>query len=229
MSVPTANAVKLEPSWKQELLDEFSKSYMLRLRAFLKTEIEAGCRIYPKPSSWFGAFAHTPFNKVKVIILGQDPYHGIGQAHGLSFSVPYGVLPPPSLLNIFRELESDLSLSIPNHGNLEKWAAQGVLLLNSVLTVRQGQPGSHQNRGWEKLTDQVIHVLNEKRDHLVFMLWGSYAQSKGLLIDRNKHLIIQSPHPSPLSAGRGFIGSRPFSRCNDYLVAHGKTPIDWAL
>lgn len=223
------DSIKLEPSWKQELFAEFAKPYMVNLRAFLKNEIDAGQRVYPKPSNWFAAFDHTPIDKVKVVILGQDPYHGPGQAHGLSFSVPEGVRPPPSLLNIFKELETDLGVKRPNHGSLIKWADQGVLLLNSVLTVRDSQAASHQNRGWEEFTDSAIRVLNDKCEHLVFVLWGSYAQKKGQFIDRNKHLIIQGVHPSPLSASRGFIGSRPFSKCNDYLVRQGKQPIDWNL
>jgi uracil-DNA glycosylase len=229
MNENCTNNVKLEPSWKQELVSEFTKPYMIGLRAFLKNEIETGQQIYPKPSNWFAAFDHTPFDKVKVVILGQDPYHGVGQAHGLSFSVPDGVRPPPSLLNIFKELETDLGVKRPGHGSLFKWADQGVLLLNSVLTVRDGQPASHQKRGWEEFTDQAIRVLNEKREHLVFVLWGSYAQKKGQFIDRKKHLVIQGVHPSPLSASRGFIGSRPFSQCNAYLVKQGKHPIDWSL
>jgi uracil-DNA glycosylase len=222
-------SIKLEASWKQELIGEFSKPYMVGLRAFLKNEIAQGHKIYPKPSNWFAAFEHTPFDKVKVVILGQDPYHGEGQAHGLSFSVPNGVRPPPSLLNIFKELETDVGVKRPTHGNLLKWADQGVLLLNSVLTVREGQAASYQKRGWEEFTDQAIRALNEKREHLVFILWGSYAQRKGQFIDRSKHLVIEGVHPSPLSASRGFFGSRPFSKCNDYLIKHGKQPIDWNL
>jgi uracil-DNA glycosylase len=229
MNDTVTSPVKLEASWKRELIDEFSKPYMIGLRAFLKKEIEAGQKVYPRPSNWFAAFEHTPFDKVKVVILGQDPYHGVGQAHGLSFSVPQGVPPPPSLLNIFKELQTDIGIPRPQHGSLNKWADQGVLLLNSVLTVREGQAASHQKRGWEEFTDQAIYALNEKREHLVFILWGSYAQRKGQFIDRNKHLVIEGVHPSPLSASRGFFGSHPFSRCNEYLVKHGKTPIDWSL
>ena len=229
MNENNTNFVKLEASWKRELIDEFSKPYMIGLRAFLKNEIEKGHKVYPKPSNWFAAFEHTPFDKVKVVILGQDPYHGDGQAHGLSFSVPHGIRPPPSLLNIFKELETDVGVKRPDHGNLLKWADQGVLLLNSVLTVREGQAASYQKRGWEEFTDQVIHTLNEKREHLVFILWGSYAQKKGQFIDRNKHLVIEGVHPSPLSASRGFFGSRPFSKCNAYLMKYGKQPIDWYL
>lgn len=229
MNDTAANTIKLEASWKQELVGEFSKPYMTELRAFLKNEIDAGLQIYPKTSHWFAAFDHTQFDKVKVVILGQDPYHGAGQAHGLSFSVPRGVPPPPSLINIFKELETDVGLKRPGHGHLMNWAEQGVLLLNSVLTVREGQAASHQKRGWETFTDQVIHALNEKREHLVFILWGAYAQKKGQFIDRKKHLVIEGVHPSPLSAPRGFMGSRPFSKCNDYLVKNGRSPIDWNI
>lgn len=229
MTKNTTDTIKLEASWKHELLGEFSKPYMTGLRVYLKEEIEKGQRIYPKPSNWFAAFDHTPFDNVEVVILGQDPYHGAGQAHGLSFSVPDGVRPPPSLLNIFKELATDVGVTRPNHGSLLKWAEQGVLLLNSVLTVRDSQAASHQNRGWEQFTDQAIHALNEKREHLVFILWGSYAQKKGQFIDREKHLVIESVHPSPLSASRGFFGSHPFSKCNAYLAEHGKKTIDWSL
>ena len=229
MNEDSAACIHLEPSWKRELVHAFSMDYMFRLRAFLKSEIEAGYKIYPQPSNWFSAFAYTPFDRVKVVILGQDPYHGPGQAHGLSFSVPDNVPAPPSLQNIFNELEADLGHRNPARSCLQKWARQGVLLLNSVLTVRDGQAGSHQNQGWEEFTDEVIHVLNEQREHLVFILWGSYAQKKGRLVDRNKHLVLESAHPSPLSAARGFIGSRPFSKCNDYLASHGEKPIDWSL
>ncbi len=219
--------IRLEPGWKQVLHAEFAKPYMIELRAFLKNEIHSGQTIYPQPANWFAAFDHAPFNQVKVVILGQDPYHGPGQAHGLSFSVPPGVPPPPSLLNIYKELESDLGMKRPKHGHLIHWANQGVLLLNSVLTVREGQAGSHQKRGWEQFTDQAIRALNDQREQLVFVLWGAYAQKKGQFIDRKKHLVIEGVHPSPLSASRGFFGSRPFSRCNTYLVSQGKHPIDW--
>lgn len=221
--------VKMEPSWKRELIEEFSQPYMQKLRAFLKKEIDDGRVIYPKPSEWFAAFDHTPFNKVKVVILGQDPYHGPGQAHGLCFSVRPGVVPPPSLVNIYKEMKSDLGLERPDHGYLVSWADQGVLLLNSVLTVRQGQAASHQKKGWEQFTDKAIHLLAEKREGLVFVLWGAYAQKKGSFIDRKKHLVIESPHPSPLSASRGFLGSRPFSKIDAYLKKTGQTPIEWKL
>jgi len=229
MNEINADTIKIEASWKRELIAEFAKPYMTGLREFLKQEVEAGHKIYPKPSNWFAAFDHTPFDKVKVVILGQDPYHGAGQAHGLSFSVPDGVRPPPSLLNIFKELGTDVGFTKPGHGYLQKWANQGVLLLNSVLTVRDGEAASHQKRGWEQFTDQAIYALNEKREHLVFILWGSYAQKKGQFIDRKKHLVIEGVHPSPLSASRGFIGSRPFSKCNAYLVSQGEQAIDWSL
>lgn len=225
----TTNDIKLEASWKRELIDEFSQPYMQELRAFLKNEIDMGQRIYPKPSNWFAAFDHTKFDNVNVVIVGQDPYHGVGQAHGLAFSVAPGVPPPPSLRTVFKELVTDVGVPKPAHGCLLKWAEQGVLLLNSVLTVRDSQAASHQLRGWEKLTDRVIQVLNEKREHVVFVLWGSYAQKKGQFIDRSKHLVIEAVHPSPLSAARGFFGSRPFSTCNEYLIKHGKIPIDWSL
>jgi uracil-DNA glycosylase len=222
--------VKIEESWKRQLVDEFSAPYMQELRAFLKEELESGKKIYPKPSEWFAAFDHTPFEKVRVVILGQDPYHGPLQAHGLSFSVKPGVKAPPSLLNIYKELESDIpGFKRPAHGYLSSWAAQGVLLLNSVLTVREGEPASHQGRGWERFTDRAIHLLAEKREHLVFVLWGSYAQKKGGFISRKKHLVLEGPHPSPLSASRGFFGSKPFSQINKYLEAHGEKPVVWSL
>jgi uracil-DNA glycosylase len=221
--------IKMEASWKRQLIDQFSMPYMQNLRAFLKKEIESGKKIYPKPSEWFAAFDHTPFEKVKVVILGQDPYHGPDQAHGLCFSVRPGVQPPPSLVNIYKELKSDLGIERPDHGYLVSWADQGVLLLNSVLTVRQGQAASHQKKGWEEFTDRAIHLLNEKRDHLVFVLWGAYAQRKGEFIDRKRHLVLEGPHPSPLSASRGFFGSKPFSKINHYLKAHHIKPIDWQL
>jgi uracil-DNA glycosylase len=221
--------VKIEPSWKRQLVDEFSQPYMQDLRKFLKKEMEAGERIYPKPSEWFAAFDHTPFEKVKVVILGQDPYHGPDQAHGLCFSVRPGVRPPPSLLNIFKEMKSDLGIEPPDHGYLISWADQGVLLLNSVLTVREGQAASHQKKGWEKFTDKAVQLLNDKRDNLVFVLWGAYAQKKGAFIDRKRHLVLEGVHPSPLSASRGFFGSRPFSKINKYLVAKKLEPIDWQL
>lgn len=225
----SSDSVKMEASWKRELIGEFSKSYMQKLRQFLKSELDAGHQIYPKPSEIFAAFDHTPFDQVKVVILGQDPYHGPGQAHGLCFSVRPQVTPPPSLVNIYKELKDDLGIERPDHGYLVSWADQGVLLLNSVLTVQQGKPASHQGRGWEEFTDKAIHVLAEKRERLVFVLWGAYAQKKGAFIDRKKHLVIESPHPSPFSAARGFLGSHPFSKINHYLEANGTKPIDWQL
>lgn len=222
--------IKMEPSWKRQLVDQFSSPYLQELRTFLKAEIDSGQKIYPKPSDWFAAFDHTPFDNVRVVILGQDPYHGAGQAHGLAFSVKPSVRIPPSLLNIYKELETDIGgFQRPSHGYLAPWASQGVLLLNSVLTVRDGQPASHQGRGWEAFTDQAIQLLNEKRGHIVFVLWGAYAQKKGAFIDRKKHLVLEGKHPSPLSASRGFFGSKPFSKINAYLMEHGERPIEWAL
>lgn len=229
MHAATHNIVKLEPSWRARLMPVFAEPYMASLRAFLKQEIAQKHRIYPASSNWFAAFSHTPFDQVKVVILGQDPYHGAGQAHGLCFSVPHGVAVPPSLINIYKELKADVQVTPPSHGSLTGWAKQGVLLLNSVLTVREGAAASHQGRGWEAFTDEVIALLNKEHRHLVFILWGAYAQKKGQKIDRQKHLVIESVHPSPLSASRGFFGSRPFSRCNAYLVAHGKEAINWQL
>ena len=221
--------IRLEPSWKSHLQEEFDKEYMHVLRSFLVEEKSAGKMIYPKGCEYFRAMELTPFEQVKVVILGQDPYHGPGQAHGLCFSVRPDVRIPPSLVNMYKELESDLGIPPATHGFLEHWAQQGVLLLNSVLTVEHKQAASHQKRGWEQFTDRVIAELNEKRENLVFILWGSYAQRKGQYIDRSKHLVLQSVHPSPLSSHRGFFGSKPFSQTNDYLVAHGSQPIDWQL
>jgi len=221
--------VRLEPSWKARLLPEFSQPYMRDLREFLKKEVSARKVIYPRGTEYFAALDHTPFDKVKVVILGQDPYHGVNQAHGLCFSVRPGVDVPPSLQNIFIELKSDLGIDPPDHGHLTHWAEQGVLLLNATLTVEAGRAGSHQNKGWEKFTDAVVDVLNREREGLVFVLWGSYAQKKGAFIDTKKHLVLEGPHPSPLSAHRGFFGCRHFSRINTYLQAHGKTAIDWRL
>ncbi len=221
--------IKLESSWKRRLQDEFSKDYMQNLKRFLIQEKNNRKIIYPKGSEYFRALDLTAFEKVKVVILGQDPYHGPQQAHGLSFSVLPNVRIPPSLANIYKELHADLGISPPNHGFLEYWAKQGVLLLNSVLTVESHRAGSHQNKGWEIFTDTIIHRLNQELNHLVFILWGSYAQKKGAFIDPNKHLIIKSVHPSPLSAHRGFFGSRPFSKANAYLQQHNKKMIDWRL
>lgn len=223
--------IQMEQGWKSRLLEEFRKPYMQELRAFLHGEASNRKVIYPKGSEYFNAFNSTPFEKVRVVMLGQDPYHGPGQAHGLCFSVPHGIQPPPSLLNIFKELQSDLGLAPDDfrHGNLKEWADQGVLLLNSVLTVEAGQAASHQGKGWETFTDRVIKELNEGREHLVFMLWGAYAQRKGAVIDQKRHLVLSAPHPSPLSAHRGFLGCRHFSQANAYLARNGATPIDWRL
>jgi len=221
--------IKLEPLWKQRLIHEFSRDYMLALHAFLQSETLHQKNIYPPITQWFAALNSTPFNRVKVVILGQDPYHGENQAHGLCFSVPPNIKIPPSLSNIYKELQSDLSIPPAKHGYLNHWAHQGVLLLNSVLTVEQSRAGSHQGKGWERFTDAIITQINQHTEHTVFILWGSYAQKKGSNIDSHKHLIIKAPHPSPLSAYRGFFGGQYFSRSNIYLMQHGKTPIDWTL
>ncbi len=221
--------IKLSPSWLNVLKQEFSSDYMTQLKAFLKTELQAGKQIFPIPKNYFAALDATPFENVKVVILGQDPYHGPGQAHGLCFSVQDGVRPPPSLINIFKELHADVGCAIPRSGNLTAWAKQGVLMLNSVLTVESGKPASHEKRGWEIFTDKIIQAVNERAEHVVFFLWGSHAQKKAAIVDRRKHLIIESPHPSPLSAHRGFLGSRPFTQANSYLVANGREPIQWDL
>jgi len=219
--------VNIEPSWKEVLADEFSKLYFKELTQFVKDEYVTGT-VYPHPKNIFSAFDLTPFNDVKVVILGQDPYHGAGQAHGLSFSVLGGVRNPPSLQNIYKELESDLGKPVDNaSGDLTRWAKQGVLLLNSTLTVRAGAAGSHQGKGWEQFTDAVIKALSEEREHLVFILWGNYAKAKGAHIDRAKHLVIESPHPSPFSAHTGFLGSKPFSRANNYLRKQSRAEIIW--
>ena len=222
-----ARQVKLEASWLREVGEEFEHPYMHELSAFLREQKAAGKRIFPPGGKIFNALDSTPFDEVKVVILGQDPYHGPGQAHGLCFSVPTGVAPPPSLQNIFRELQSDLDFRIPNHGCLKHWAGQGVLLLNAVLTVEARRAASHQGKGWEQFTDCVVRCLNEKRSGLVFMLWGAYAQRKGEIIDRDTHLVLAAPHPSPFSADRGFFGCRHFSSANRYLVQRGHAPIDW--
>lgn len=218
--------VQIEPSWKLRLAGEFEKPYFAALTDFVRQEYRtATC--YPPGKLIFNAFNLCPFDKVKVVIIGQDPYHGPGQAHGLCFSVNDGIQPPPSLVNIFKEINSDLGKPIPQSGNLTRWAEQGVLLLNATLTVRAHQAGSHQRRGWEEFTDAVIRKLAEEKSNLVFILWGSYAQKKGAFIDRNKHLVLTSVHPSPLSAHNGFFGNHHFSLANDYLVKNGKTAIDW--
>ncbi|MFC1578814.1 uracil-DNA glycosylase [Pseudomonadota bacterium] len=221
--------VQLEPSWLAQLEPEFALPYMAQLRSFLRAEKQAGKRIFPPGDEIFEAFAHTPLDRVKVVILGQDPYHGEGQAHGLCFSVRPGVKVPPSLQNIYREIHDELGHPIPRHGNLTAWADQGVLLLNSVLSVECGQAASHQGRGWETFTDRVIDVVNRECESVVFMLWGSYAQRKGALIDRQRHCVLSAPHPSPLSAHRGFFGCGHFAAANEYLQAQGREPIDWSL
>jgi uracil-DNA glycosylase len=221
--------IRLDVSWKALLADQFEQDYMHALRRFLLVEKQQGKQIYPACADIFNALNSTPFDRVKVVILGQDPYHGPGQAHGLCFSVRPGVALPPSLKNIYKEIHADLGLPVPGNGCLNAWAKQGVLLLNSVLTVEAGNAGSHQGKGWEVFTDKVISVLNERGKNLVFLLWGSYAQRKGAMIDRDRHLVLQSPHPSPLSAHRGFFGNQHFSRANAWLREHNKTPIDWRV
>jgi uracil-DNA glycosylase len=221
--------IKLEASWKRELIGEFAKPYMVSLREFLAKELAKGKIIYPKPAEYFAAFHCTPVKKVKVVILGQDPYHGPGQAHGLCFSVRPGVEKPPSLVNIFKEIKRDLGFEPPPHGCLTDWAREGVLLLNSVLTVEKGHAASHRGKGWEQFTDKAIEVLNRQEQPMVFMLWGSYAQAKGQFIDREKHLVLETVHPSPLSAHRGFIGCGHFSKANKYLISKGIAPIDWEI
>lgn len=218
--------VKIEQSWKQQLQEEFNKAYFLSLTDFVRREY-ASFRIYPPGPQIFNAFNLCPFDKVKVVLLGQDPYHEPGQAQGLCFSVADGVKFPPSLNNIFKEISSDLGKPIPSSGDLSDWARQGVLLLNATLTVREHQAGSHQNKGWETFTDEVISILSQRCDSLVFILWGSYAQKKVALIDQKRHLVLSSPHPSPLSAHRGFFGNRHFSKTNEYLISKGKEPINW--
>ena len=221
--------VALEPGWLEVLGDEFRKPYMQSLKAFLRAEKNRRKVIYPASDNWFNAFNATPFGRVKVVILGQDPYHGPGQAHGLCFSVQPGVPPPPSLLNIFKELEADLGIPHPSHGCLQHWAEQGVLLLNATLTVERQRAGSHQGKGWETFTDCAVRALERQREGLVFMLWGSYAQRKGQFVDHKRHLVLKAPHPSPLSAHRGFFGCRHFSRCNEWLTGRGESPVDWGL
>lgn len=221
--------IQLHDSWKAPLWPEFQADYMARLRAFLVAEKAAGKTIYPKGSEWFRALDLTPLDKVRVVILGQDPYHGPGQAHGLCFSVKPGVPPPPSLVNIYKELHSDLGLPRPSHGFLEHWAQQGVLLLNSVLTVEMAKAASHQKRGWEQFTDAVIRLVNAKETPVVFLLWGAYAQKKAAFVDGTKHLVLTAAHPSPLSAHNGFLGCRHFSKCNAFLESKGMAPIDWTL
>lgn len=230
LSTPSDEKVpspKLPEDWLKILGDEFGKPYMLKLKEFLKQEKAAGKVIYPKGAEIFNALDNTPFKDVKVVILGQDPYHGPNQAHGLSFSVRKGIPKPPSLVNIYKEIERDLQVKMPSHGDLTGWAKQGVLLLNAMLTVQQANAGSHQKKGWEEFTDAVIRAINDQNKHVVFMLWGAYAQKKGAFIDRSKHLVLESVHPSPLSAHRGFLGNSHFSKANDYLKQQGLQPIQW--
>jgi len=225
----TEDRIKLEPGWKARLAPQFASPGMAALRDFLLAEKSAGHIVYPPGRRIFAALDATPFDQVKVVILGQDPYHGPGQAHGLCFSVPSGVAPPPSLVNIFAELQRDLGIPRPDHGCLLPWARQGVLLLNAVLTVGQGAPASHHGKGWEPFTDAMVEALDREREHLVFLLWGSQAQAKGRIVDRRRHRVLEAPHPSPLSAHRGFIGSGHFSSTNKYLQENGQAPIDWRL
>lgn len=221
--------IKLHQSWLGPLQEEFGRPYMADLKAFLLAQREAGKRIFPPAANWFRALDLTPLDQVRVVILGQDPYHGPDQAHGLCFSVQPGVRTPPSLANIYKELESDLGIPPARHGFLEHWAKQGVLLLNSVLTVEMGQAASHQGRGWETFTDAVIRQVNERPDPVVFLLWGSHAQKKAAFVDTSRHLVLKAPHPSPLSAHSGFFGCRHFSKANEFLESRGLPPIDWAL
>ena len=226
--IPRVMNVRIEPSWGEALKDEFEKPYFQELASFLHAEKQKGVVIYPKGGDIFNAFKYTPVDSVKVVIIGQDPYHGAGQAHGLSFSVPAGVTPPPSLKNIFKEIETDLGVKMSGKGNLEKWCRQGVLLLNASLTVRAGQPSSHSHIGWEYFTDAVIKYLSDNKDGIVFLLWGSYARGKKALIDTSRHHVLEAAHPSPLARG-AFFGCRHFSKTNGILLSEGKEPIDWVL
>lgn len=228
MSHP-AESVQIEAGWKKVLYEEFAQPYFQELKAFLVQEKQSGQVVYPPGKLIFNAFNTTPFDEVKVVILGQDPYHGQGQAHGLSFSVPRGIAPPPSLKNIYKELAEDIGITIPTHGNLESWAGQGVLLLNSMLTVRARQAGSHQGKGWEQFTTAAIKALNDHREGLVFLLWGRYAQVKGEVIDPSRHYILKAAHPSPFSAYNGFMGCKHFSKTNEILEKQGKTPVNWQV
>lgn len=221
--------VKINDTWKEVLKNEFSKPYFLEIVGFLRTEKMAGKTIYPPGPMIFNAFDRAPFDKVKVVLIGQDPYHGKGQAHGLCFSVQNGVPPPPSLMNMFKEMQTDLGLNIPASGNLTKWADQGLLLLNASLTVRANEPMSHAKIGWAQFTDTVIRKVSEQKEHVVFLLWGKFAQEKQSLIDETKHLVLKAAHPSPLSAYNGFFGCRHFSKTNEYLIKNGIDPIDWSL
>jgi len=223
----TGADVRIEESWHARLSAEFQAPYFIELRKTVREAYTRGEPIFPAPQNVFRAFELCPFDAVKVVILGQDPYHGKGQAHGLCFSVPEGVRTPPSLQNIYKEIKSDLGIEVPDSGDLTRWAKQGVLLLNATLTVREGAAGSHQGLGWETFTDAVIKKISDEKEHVVFLLWGRYAQSKSVLIDQKKHCVLEAPHPSPLSAYAGFFGSKHFSKTNEYLKAHGKTPIEW--
>lgn len=223
------NQLRPGRGWSEKLAGEFREPYMRGLAEFLAAEEQAGKVLFPSSQHCFNALNSTPLDKVAVVILGQDPYHGPGQAHGLCFSVRPDVPPPPSLVNIFKEIEADLGLPVPDHGCLQPWAEQGVLLLNTVLTVEQGQAGAHQGKGWEGFTDKVIDAINQEREGVVFLLWGSHARKKGQMIDRRRHLVLEGPHPSPLSAYRGFFGCKHFSRANDWLQQQGLTPVDWRL
>lgn len=225
--MPSQSLIELE--WKALLAPEKEKPYFKEIMAFLKSEVAKGKIIYPASTHLFNAIQHTAFSELKVVIMGQDPYHNPGQAHGLSFSVPQGIKPPPSLLNIFKELQSDCGITPPQHGCLEKWANQGVLLLNSVLTVEQNKPQSHAHIGWQQFTDTIIHHINQHPDPIVYLLWGSHAQKKAELIDTKKHFILTAPHPSPLSAHRGFLGCKHFSKTNEILKKTGRIPIDWQI
>lgn len=221
--------IHIEESWKEVLKEEFEKTYFQHIIAFIKAEKSSGKIIYPPGSLFFNAFEKTPFPAVKVVIIGQDPYHNPGQAHGLSFSVPDGVTKPPSLVNIFKEIKNDLGIPIPQNGNLEKWASQGVLLLNASLTVRQNEPGSHSKIGWLEFTDQIIKKISDEKDGIIFLLWGKFAQEKQALIDETKHFVLKAAHPSPFSADKGFFGCKHFSKTNELLMQQNKEPIDWKL
>ena len=229
MTATATDQIDLHPSWLEPLRPEFAQSYMAELKRFLLTEKQQGKHIFPKGNEWFRALDLTPLNQVRVVILGQDPYHGPNQAHGLCFSVRHGVQSPPSLVNIFKELQSDLGIEPAPHGFLEHWAKQGVLLLNSVLTVEMGRAASHRDRGWERFTDAIVREVNARTEPVVFMLWGSYAQKKAAFVDTSRHLVLKAPHPSPLSAHSGFFGCRHFSKANAFLESRGLDPIDWAL
>jgi len=218
--------VKIEASWKELLKDEFEKEYFINLANFVKSEYTK-YKVYPPGKDIFNAFDHCKFDNLKVVVLGQDPYHGVDQANGLCFSVSDGIRKPPSLLNIFKEIKTDIGTEIPESGNLERWAKQGILLINATLTVRDNQAGSHQNKGWELFTDAVIKNISDKKEGLVFLLWGAYAQRKGAVIDHNRHYVLQSAHPSPLAAHKGFFGNKHFSKTNEYLAKIGKEPIQW--